>query len=62
LIVIEGVEGTVSIGAQEMQWRFVPNVEDVAGNRLHRAFDVDTSKAAAKQADAAKSWVNFRVE
>jgi hypothetical protein len=53
---VAGVAGEASIGANESEWRFTPaftwragtysltadsNLEDIAGNHLNRAFDVD---------------------
>ena len=76
LIAIEGVEGTAAIGEREMQWRFTPKVawkagayrltadnalEDIAGNRLHREFDVDTSKATGQKTDLPQSSLTFEV-
>lgn len=57
LIWVEGIEGRVELGAQEREWRFAParpwgsgpytlrvdtSLEDLAGNRVGRAFDIDT--------------------
>jgi len=51
------VDGTISVGRDETEWRFTPRqpwknapyrvevqktLEDLAGNRIGRAFDVDT--------------------
>ena len=56
LLSVSGVQGTVSIESEETQWRFVPvqpwkageyqlvvdiALEDLAGNRIDRVFDVD---------------------
>jgi hypothetical protein len=55
-IVVEGVEGKVELGKEEREWRFTPDrpwaaapqrleiqtaLEDLAGNRVGRLFDVD---------------------
>jgi hypothetical protein len=55
LIAVEGLESSVAVGAREMRWRFTPKaawkagvyrnradntLEDIAGNRSNRAFDV----------------------
>jgi hypothetical protein len=57
-ITVDGVRGRVATGAGETEWRFTPdrpwqnsgyrlvietNLEDLAGNRVGRAFDVDLS-------------------
>jgi hypothetical protein len=57
-ITVDGVRGSIEIGAGETEWRFTPdrpwqnsghrlvietNLEDLAGNRIGRAFDVDLS-------------------
>jgi hypothetical protein len=56
--------GTVSIGRQETQWSFVPHtpwkagdyqlivdaaIEDLAGNHVGQAFDIDTFERVTKQ-------------
>jgi hypothetical protein len=56
MLTVAGVAGEVGIGSDETEWRFTPaaawhagpyslaadsNLEDIAGNHLNRAFDVD---------------------
>ena len=68
LLTIPGVSGTVSIDREETRWTFTPNeswrpgkyelkvdlaLEDLAGNRIDRAFDVDTSQSASQPATTA---------
>ena len=65
LLTIPGVPGTVSIDREETRWAFTPNetwrpgkhelkvdlaLEDLAGNRIDRVFDVDTSQSSSKPA------------
>ena len=57
MIWVDGVKGRIEVGAQERQWRFTPSepwgtgpytlrvdtsLEDLAGNRIGRTFDIDT--------------------
>lgn len=58
LIWVDGMDGRAEIGSEERQWRFTPSLswsksakyqlmvgallEDLAGNRIERKFDVDT--------------------
>jgi hypothetical protein len=57
-ITVDGVRGSIEIGEGETEWRFTPdrpwqnsghrlvietNLEDLAGNRIGRAFGVDLS-------------------
>jgi hypothetical protein len=64
MIAVEGVAGSIAIDRDETRWRFTPNtawkggtyhleadnlLEDIAGNHLDRAFDVDLQKSAPAQ-------------
>lgn len=57
LIWVDGMQGQIELGPQEREWRFTPSVawgsgpyllrvdtslEDLAGNRVGRTFDIDT--------------------
>src|SRR5260370_21271035 len=70
------VVGTASIEDQETRWRFTPgepwkpgnyrlqidtSLEDLAGNRVGRAFDVDTFDRVSKQLTRQTVSLPFRV-
>ncbi len=74
---IPGVEGVVSTGPGETQWRFQPTqrwkvgeyslivdmaLEDLAGNRIGRPFDVDTLVSPAERITQATTSLTFRVK
>lgn len=76
-ISVPGMEGDVDLQRDETRWVFQPArrwergehqirvdgiLEDLAGNRLHRLFDVDTSKAAQNQPPPKFDTLSFRVE
>src|SRR5690606_27304744 len=71
------VVGDVVIEAQEKEWRFIPDqpwslgthtitvdttLEDVAGNSIGRAFEVDLNKNAARATVPDTVAVNFEVK
>ncbi len=75
-ITIAGVTGKVSIAADETEWRFTPaapwnsgeyqltvatSLEDVAGNRVGRPFDVDTFKDVTEHIKTETVSVPFRI-
>jgi hypothetical protein len=62
LLTVEGMPGTVALDQDERRWRFTPQkpwqrrryvlavsplLEDLAGNNIGKAFDVDTSRPSA---------------
>jgi hypothetical protein len=64
---VPGITGKISIDRDETRWSFTPNeawragvyrlvadnlLEDISGNHLDRAFDVDLQKAAPRAAGA----------
>jgi hypothetical protein len=66
LIWVEGVRGKVSLGPEERDWHFVPDqpwapgphtlkvdsaLEDLAGNKLGRSFDVDTFQRVSRHVE-----------
>jgi hypothetical protein len=66
LIWVEGVRGKVTLGPDERQWRFLPDqpwssrsyelkidtaLEDLAGNKVGRPFDVDTFERVSRRVD-----------
>ncbi len=70
------IDGNVEIGAEETRWVFTPDqpwaagryvlvvpntLEDVAGNKINRAFDVDTKERGEKRLVAATYTVPFEV-
>jgi hypothetical protein len=74
---LPGVEGAVSLGPGETQWRFQPAqrwkvgeyslivdmaLEDLAGNRIGRPFDVDTLVSPAERITQATTSLTFRVK
>jgi len=76
LIGVPGVSGSVVVDRQETQWRFTPRepwksgdyqlivdavLEDVAGNRINRAFDVDRTLPAPDRTEAATELLQVQV-
>ncbi|MBM3783582.1 MAG: hypothetical protein FJW30_04435 [Acidobacteria bacterium] len=76
LISVEGVAGAVELGAFEALWRFVPEkpweakeykilvdtaLEDLAGNRVGRPFDVDVFERITVRTDRRVVTLPFRV-
>jgi len=76
LIRVENVQGSVSAGSNETEWRFVPRepwrpgdyrviidtaLEDLAGNRIGRAFDVDTFERVTRKVERTTISLPFRV-
>ena len=72
-----GVSGSASIGPDEAHWSFQPTqpwkpgdhtliidmaLEDLAGNRIGRPFDVDTFARPAERISSQKTTVTFRVQ
>jgi hypothetical protein len=70
------VTGKVTLARQETEWRFTPaapwkpgayrlqidsSLEDLAGNRVGRAFDVDTREHAAEGKSKTPVSLGFRV-
>ena len=68
--------GKVAIERQETQWRFIPDepwkageyrlkvdrsLEDLAGNHIGRAFDVDTFDAVSKHLERTTVSLPFRI-
>jgi hypothetical protein len=75
-ITVKGHRGVVETGAGEQQWRFTPEsawsageyrisvdrrIEDLAGNRIGRPFDVDTFKRVSKEIQKQTVELRFRV-
>jgi hypothetical protein len=73
---ISGVAGSVSLGPGETQWRFQPAqpwkagqyslvidmaLEDLAGNRIGRPFDVDTLTSPAERISNPTTSLTFRI-
>lgn len=73
----QSIAGDVTIAPAEVQWRFVPQqpwrageyrlvvlsiLEDVAGNRVGRAFEVDMFERVDSTAKAEKNHIVFRVK
>jgi hypothetical protein len=76
LIDVPGVVGTASVGSNETEWRFTPKgawkageykvvidttLEDLAGNRIGRAFDVDTFERVSEKISGKTVSLSFRV-
>jgi hypothetical protein len=74
-ISVDGVKGTVEVARGETQWRFTPQVpwkraeyrltidttlEDLAGNRVGRAFDVDRFEDVTTQIQTETVSIPFR--
>ncbi len=75
-ITIPGVAGKVTVARDETEWRFTPDapwkpgayeltvdtsLEDMAGNRVGRPFDVDTFREVTKQIEKPTVSVPFRI-
>ena len=73
---IPGVPGTATVGAGETQWRFQPAqpwksgehnlvidmaLEDLAGNRIGRPFDVDTMVNPVERITKSNTSLTFRI-
>ncbi len=76
-ISVDGVEGEIDLMNNETRWVFRPNeiwksgrrtiridgiLEDLAGNRLYRLFDVDTSEPAQKKPPPNSETLYFDVK
>ena len=76
-ITVTGTAGTVTVDRNETEWRFTPaapwtageyqlavdtSLEDVAGNRVDRPFDVDTFTEVTKEITTQTAALNFRVK
>jgi hypothetical protein len=76
LLHIENVSGSMSAGSLEKEWRFVPRnpwqpgeyrlvvdtaLEDLAGNRVGRAFDVDTFERVTRHVEHETVSLPFRI-
>lgn len=74
-ITVDGVKGMVEVARDEMQWRFTPEtpwrtgayhltvntaLEDLAGNRVDRAFDVDTFREVTAKIQTETVSIPFR--
>jgi hypothetical protein len=70
------LQGSVSLGPQETEWRFTPNqpwragdyhleidtsLEDLAGNRIGRPFDVDTFERVTRRVERKTELLPFRI-
>jgi hypothetical protein len=75
-IAVDGVQGKVEVVRGETQWRFTPEVpwkqadyrltvnttlEDLAGNRVGRAFDVDKFQEVTRQIQTETISIPFRI-
>jgi hypothetical protein len=73
---IPGVSGSATPGAGEIEWRFQPMqpwtageyqvvvdmaLEDLAGNRIGRPFDVDTMTNPAERINKQSTSLTFRI-
>ena len=76
LLHVPRIEGKVSIGSEEKEWRFTPVqpwqsgqyelqadtwLEDLAGNRLGRPFDLDTFERVTKTVERKTVSLPFRI-
>jgi len=76
LLTIPGVRGTTSVDRNETQWRFTPaqdwkageyqlevdtSLEDLAGNRIGRPFDVDTFERVSDRISRQTVSLPFRI-
>jgi hypothetical protein len=74
--IVPKVAGSVSVGADEIEWRFTPvrawaagayqvvvhtDLEDLAGNRILRAFDIDTFDPISRRATAETVSIPLRI-
>jgi hypothetical protein len=74
---VSGVKGTASLERDETQWRFTPeepwkageyklivdlSLEDLAGNRIDRTFDVDTREGPSQAAATRTTALPFRID
>jgi hypothetical protein len=70
------VAGTVSAGHDEAEWRFTPQapwqagayqlavdtaIEDLAGNHIGQAFDIDTFEHVTEHITSTTIWLPFNV-
>lgn len=77
MITVAGVKGTVTLDRNETEWRFVPAapwkagdytltvdtaLEDVAGNRVDRPFDVDTFTEVTKEITSQSVSMSFTIK
>ena len=77
LIDVPGIRGTVSVDQNETRWRFVPSqpwkrgdyelsidtsLEDLAGNRIDRPFDVDLAISGPGRNTTGKASLRFHVQ
>jgi hypothetical protein len=75
-ITVAGVAGEITVARNETEWRFTPEVpwrdgehhlsiatalEDLAGNRVGRVFDVDTFREVTTQITKETTSIPFRV-
>jgi hypothetical protein len=75
-IAVDGVKGKAAVARGEMQWRFTPDapwnpgnyrltvnatLEDLAGNRVGRAFDVDLFQEVTAQIQTETVSIPFRI-
>ena len=75
-ITVGGVSGKVAVAQEETEWRFTPDtpwkaggyqlsidttLEDVAGNRVGRPFDVDTFSEVTREIQVESVAVAFRI-
>jgi hypothetical protein len=76
LLEVSGVAGTVSVDRQETEWRFIPShpwkpgeyrlvvdtaLEDLAGNRIGQAFDVDIFEKVSEHLTSKIISLPFRI-
>ena len=76
LMEVKGVAGTAAVARNETQWRFTPNqpwrtgdytltvdnaLEDLAGNRIGRPFDVDTFERVSEHLSSLSTSLPFHV-
>jgi hypothetical protein len=76
LLDVTGVAGTASVERQETEWRFIPSqpwkpgdytlmvdtaLEDLAGNRIGQAFDVDIFEKVSEHLSSKTISLPFRI-
>jgi hypothetical protein len=76
-ITVPGISGTIEVARGETEWRFTPaapwkagayelkvdaTLEDLAGNRVGRPFDVDTFREVTRRIETPTVSVPFRIE